>query len=474
MGSKWDMVRCDHNHPSIMAWSFCNKGGCRDHNDTVATGKQFRMVSYQEDAYRPVTANMLIKQVGIDLTPDIDVQGFSHQDDSVFDSFHKKFPDKPTIGSECCSGVTQRGEDFPDNSKCILSNFNANCNKPQTENQLDRGCVAGCMVWTLFDYNGEPHFGWPHVSSSFGSIDLAGFAKASAYWYRSWWLYNGMKNHSTGGIDVPINPPKLVNPDSAPGEDNAKDDYYLVQHWEPNDNANTRTVHVYTNAPMAELFINSKSQGVQQLVWQGWAEWNVICSSGNLTATALSDQHSIMATHTVLTSGTLSKIMAYLDVPNEETGTGSALLLNGQNSDMINATILDSNGWVVHSESHNGTFSIVSGPGRIIGVGNGNPACHEPNQVSWKSAYHGLTWVIVQVTENHPTLPEHRQSLIQIDRDGGIHTHIQDPRIKPANFADDIVVEVSAPGVGSSTVIIPVSTDYDLHDVVKIAKKSLK
>jgi hypothetical protein len=34
------------------------------------------------------------------------------------------------------------------------------------------------MVWTLGDYLGEPaHIGWPQVSSSFGSFDLAGFAK---------------------------------------------------------------------------------------------------------------------------------------------------------------------------------------------------------------------------------------------------------------------------------------------------------
>ena len=170
-----------------------------------------------------------------------------------------------------------------------------------------------------------------------------------------------------------------------------------------------------------------------------------------------------MATHTVLTNGTPSKIMAYLDVPNEETGTGFALLLNGQDSGLVSAAILDSNGRVVHSSSHNVTFSIVSGPGRIIGVGNGNPACHEPNQVSWRSAYHGLARAIVQVTENHATLPEHRQHLIQIDRDGGICTRIQDPRVESTNCADAIIVEVSVPGIGSSTVTIPISTESDLH-----------
>ena len=57
---------------------------------------------------------------------------------------------------------------------------------------------------------------------------------------------------------------------------------------------------------------------------------------------------------------------------------------------MVSAAILDTNGHVVPSASHNVTFNIVSGPGRIIGVGNGHPACHEPNQASWRSAYHGL------------------------------------------------------------------------------------
>jgi hypothetical protein len=49
--------------------------------------------------------------------------------------------------------------------------------------------VGGTFVWTLHDYMGEPG-GWPHVSSSFGAIDLSGFAKPPAWWYRSIWLAN--------------------------------------------------------------------------------------------------------------------------------------------------------------------------------------------------------------------------------------------------------------------------------------------
>jgi len=36
------------------------------------------------------------------------------------------------------------------------------------------------MVWTLFDYYGEPPVGGFEVSSSYGQYDLCGFPKAAA------------------------------------------------------------------------------------------------------------------------------------------------------------------------------------------------------------------------------------------------------------------------------------------------------
>ena len=81
--------------------------------------------------------------------------------------------------------------------------------------------------------------------------------------------------------------------------------------------------------------------------------------------------------------------------------------------------------------------------------------------------------MIIQVTEDHASSPEHWYRLIQIDRDGGTHTHIQDPGIPSPSFADGIVVKASASGLGSSTVTIPVSTDSVTHNVLNVAKKCL-
>jgi len=223
---------------------------------------------------------------------------------------------------------------------------------------------------------------------------------------------------------------------------------------------------------MAELFINNKSQGILQLDWQGWAEWKVTFSPGNLTATALSSDKQVFASHTVLTAGPAVKIIAHVDVPSEETQTGSALVLDGQDAGMVRAAIVDSAGRVVPSASHNVSFRVVSGPGRIIGVGNGNPTCHEPNHASWRSAYHGLARAIVQVTEDHASPEQHRRRLLQIDTEGGVRTHIVLPGMH-AGAADNIVVEASAPGLGSSMVTIPVTDDMENHSVLAVAEKSM-
>ena len=89
------------------------------------------------------------------------------------------------------------------------------------------------------------------------------------------------------------------------------------------------------------------------------------------------------------------KVITVIDVLSALTGTGDALVLDGQDAGTVSASIVDTQGRVIPSASNNTNFSIVS----VIGVENGDLFCHEPNKASWRSAYHGLAHFAVQVTE---------------------------------------------------------------------------
>ena len=481
-----DMVQRDRNHPSVMLWSFCNEAGCLQQNPNITSiGGQFRGAAKSQDPYRPVSANMMTyskKLLFSGLTGELDVQGFSHMPGFIFDDFHMLHPNMAILNSECCSCVTQRGEQ--DVTPEHLSNFNADCVSEQTLRGISRRFVSGVMVWTLFDYIGEPTpIGWPHVSSSFGSFDLAGFSKAAAYWYRAWWLYNFTHNANTSfeEVDAVHHLPSLIDPEDAlglRGKDNGEFLVHIVQNWEantPDTSATARTIQVYTNAPMVELHVNSKSVGTKSIQWYGWAEFgNITFEAGNLTAVALSSSGTPLANHTRLTASNAMAIRLALDVPSVSTGTGQALVLDGQDTGMIRAMVVDSHGTVVPSSSHRITFNVSSGPGRIIGVGNGDPACHENNKASTRSAYHGLARAIVQVSINSAMPQRVRHRLAQIDSESGKYTVLVNPGDEEKyTFSDGIVVSAASLGLTSATITIPVTNDIEQHNVLATASSSM-
>jgi hypothetical protein len=329
------------------------------------------------------------------LSNTVDVQGLSHKERDVYDNCHETMPAKPIMMSECCSCNTMRGEDIGcetsrDNPhyNCNQEAFNARCLERLVNASDGVEYSSGTFVWTLFDYYGEPPSKGITVSSTYGQFDLVGFPKSAAFWFRSQWLLNVRdgrpdKTFATYG----------------------KYEVQIVESWESPDTWNetkgntTRTVHVYSNAPMVELVVNDVSQGVLPVATMGkgagsYAEFlNITWESGALRAIARSNEESSeeLASTQRYTCGPPAALQLSLDCPSPATGTGGALLLDGQDAALVRVSIVDKRGQVVHMANNNVTFSIVSGPGRIQGTGSGNPKSYESNAAPWHFAVSHLS-----------------------------------------------------------------------------------
>merc|ERR1719188_1902984 len=164
-----------------------------------------------------------------------------------------------------------------------------------------------------------------------------------------------------------------------------------------------------------------------------YAEWlSVPWEEGSLVAKALDGDGAVVTTaarHTV--KGPAKALVLTIDAPSHLTGTGGALLLDGQDAALLRASVVDARGTVVRSSSHNISFQVVSGPGRVQGAHNGDPHCYEPNDAPWHSAYHGLVRAVIRVTSVAARPAAERELLSRIDMGGPMaHSHVQ-PRVEP-------------------------------------------
>ncbi len=490
-----DLVRRDINHPSIVIWSMGNEVELHDPTGQVAVAMREAILAL--DSTRPISANMN-KPSSESVARSLDVQGVSHcsvpgtPSSSYRDArysfpwLHEQNPAMPIVSSEGTTCVTQRGVNVVDVKRVLNDewepSFNGDCISKRlcptdrwvNQKNQDGGCaqswtlvynetgsllpyVAGTLgVWTLMDYLGEPmsyrrkaelgdaYTCWPQVSSSYGSFDLAGFSKPGAWHYRAWWLCD---------VDDAGRPPV-----SATSCTSSSPLIKIVQDWR-SDPAPPPTVAVYTNAAAVELLLNGQSLGQCTMRFADYCEWNVSFVPGNLTAIALSETGALLGSDTRLTPEAPASVVLSVDAPALATGTGEALFADGQDVALVRASIVDQSGQLCSAASHNVSFAIVSGPGRVSGVGNGDPFSHEPNIGSSRLAYHGLVRAVVQVTADAVSIGRARAATI-------------DAETAAAPVVADIVVVASAPGLREGRVTIPVSTSIS-DSVLAVARRSV-
>jgi beta-galactosidase len=344
------------------------------------------------------------------------------------------------------------------------------CMHRQQVNRSDsRDFVAGTFIWSGFDYLGEAR-GWPQNTKCRGTVsDVAGFTKETAYWIRSWWLSN-IPSSDAGKPPVKIgNNPTL----------------FIVESWNPPPSGTTRSINVYTNLPSVKLQVNGKDVRGGEAVavpYFGQATFPAVTySHGVLTAIGFDATGKVAMTIARSSPGTPSSIVLSLDAPSITTGTGSAVLLDGEDVALVRASLLDSKGDLATNAMSNITFSVVPSydatatatAGVIWATHNGDPANTSPSLAPYTPAYHGLARAFVRTTVDHASSPRQRRLMRLIDAEGGTTTRVADPD-DPNDIAPKfLTVKASSPGLDDATIQIPLSTDPSVDSPVAAARASV-
>ncbi|MDB5211134.1 MAG: Beta-galactosidase Arabinogalactan endo,4-beta-galactosidase, partial [Sediminibacterium sp.] len=362
------MVLRDRNHPSIFLWSIGNEEGWIQTGNIGKRIAQTVLAKQKElDPSRTSTYAADVANVFNGVNEVIPIRGFNYRHKGGPD-YHRDHPNQPILGTEMGSTVTTRGIYTRDSVKAYVADQDIEA--PYWASKAEDWWVPnaenaywlGGFVWTGFDYRGEPTpFKWPNINSHFGIMDMCGFPKNIYYYYQSWWT--------------------------------DKDVLHISPHWNwPDKKGQLIDVWVNTNADNIELFLNGKSLGKKDMRRNSHLQWSVNYEPGKLEAIAYKKGKRLYSK--VETTGAPVEVVM--------TPYKTTILADNKDLSIINLSVVDKEGREVPDADNMISFTI-SGPGKIIGVGNGDPSSHEPdkylNGETWqRNLFNGKCQVIVQST----------------------------------------------------------------------------
>lgn len=367
------MIKRDRNHPSIILWSDGNEEwGMENTIQGTRIAAAMREYTRLLDPTRPST---IANAGGSEMIKGLDVVGFNYILQNDVDNRKKANPSWRIVGTEETTGCGTRGVyfDSPERPGHMRS-MNLSPDTDGTENRIERGWKfyaerpwgAGLFYWTGFDYRGEPNpLKYPATDSEFGILDYCGFPKDEAYYLKSWWT------------DEPT--------------------LHIFPHWNLQGHEGEEIeVWAYSNCDEVELTVNGKKLGRQTMPRNGHLKWKAVYQPGKVVAIGYKNGKRIL-TETVETTRPASKIVLKAD--------RQTIKADGRDVSVITVEVQDNKGRIVPDACQMLTFRL-EGEGRIIGVGNGDPAylgedhpkdkdCHEFGI----PAFNGLAQMIIQSSQ---------------------------------------------------------------------------
>jgi beta-galactosidase len=383
------MIRKDRNHPSIILWSLANEEYFYQGAPTGA-----RIISSMKKLAKKLDPPRLVTGAmnggwGTGMSNIVDVQGFNYWNGGLpgekggakgrpksadIDSFHQNFPKQPTVGTEIANGHSSRGIYETDPKAGYVTAFELNSPSVTDAEQWwtifdERPFLSGGFTWVGFDYRGEPNpYDRVSVSSQSGIVDTCGFPKDVYYYYKSWW--------------------------------GAEPVLHLFPHWNwAGREGDDLQVRCHSNMDSVELFLNGKSLGSKSVPHNSHIGWTVKYESGVIEARGSKGGRVILTERRETTGGPTELRLRPIR---------HQIAADGEDVSAIAVEVHDSQGRIVPTASNKIRFELT-GPGKIIGVGNGDPSCREadrpevPSSAS-RSAFNGLCMVFVQATKQSGTI----------------------------------------------------------------------
>jgi beta-galactosidase len=255
---------------------------------------------------------------------------------------------------------------------------------------------VGDFVWTALDYLGEVGIGrvayegepedfaapYPWTIAGCGDIDICGDPKPQSHYRQILWdsrprVACFVDNVAQGETQYKVT--LWGWPDELPS-----------WTW-PGKKGKTLTVRVYSNCPLVRLELNGKRVGVapSDRSTRFTANFEVKYEPGELVAVGLNGARREVCRQTLKTAG---KPAALQVVPDRRK-----IAADGQDLCYVSVDLVDALGTVCPEADRLVRFSL-SGPGRILAVGSGNPSTVESFQAGRRRTFRGRCWAILKAS----------------------------------------------------------------------------
>lgn len=340
-----NVIERDRNHACVFIWSVGNEEFDVQDLDwgRKLAEKAVRITKKLDDTRLTIySGNNGENFVGANGATDVRGINYIHNGKSSWvEKYHTDHPEQPIIGSEESSFVLSRGGMKNDLANGLLDTTGnvtmpwGSSLKGWTKFFEEREFLLGGFMWTGFDYRGEPNpFYQRNAISSFGVIDLCGMEKPPFYYHKAWW---------TDEVVLKV----------LPG-------------WNHHTEGDIVTVCVYTNCESIKLTLNGRVIAEQKVEKYDAPVFEIPFEAGELAVEGVKD--GAVYTDSVKTAGKTEsvKVEKILSADSDE------------DIEIYEIAALDGEGIFNPSAAEKVTIGIEGG--KIVGVGNGDPACLDREQ----------------------------------------------------------------------------------------------